>query len=136
MLLAGREHPVNPGEELLGAMVGVENDRDAVGLRSRVDIVGSSDASEDRTELAFLADPLADEELGATVGELDHDGGVHLTRGGQRRVDGTGADAVDSREGKGICLGMVEKLLHLFAEEDACTKLFAHGCVGVGCVEC
>ena len=126
LLLAGREHPVHPREQFLGAVVGVENDRHAVGLRGGVHIVGPGDASDDGAGLTLLRDPLSDEEVGSTVGKLNHHRRVHLAGGGQSRVDGTGADAVDRRKRELARLGVIEKFLHLFAEEDACTKLFAH----------
>jgi hypothetical protein len=64
--------------------------------------------------------------VGSTIGKLNHHRRVHLAGGGQSRVDGTGADAVDRRKREFVRLGVIKKFLHLFAEEDACTKLFAH----------
>jgi hypothetical protein len=52
------EHTVEPGQELLGAVVGVEDDGDAVGRGNAADVVGSSDGTGDGGLLAVIADTL------------------------------------------------------------------------------
>lgn len=45
------EHAVQPGQQLLGAVVGVHNDWDAVGGGDATDVVGASDGASDGTFL-------------------------------------------------------------------------------------
>jgi hypothetical protein len=52
------EEAVEPGEELLGAVVGVEDDRDAVGGGNAADEVSSGDTTGNGSGLAVVADTL------------------------------------------------------------------------------
>mmetsp|Transcript_6736 Transcript_6736/g.16336 ORF Transcript_6736/g.16336 Transcript_6736/m.16336 type:complete len:410 (+) Transcript_6736:222-1451(+) len=120
VLLVGGEHAVEPGEELLGTVVGVEDDGHTVGLGHVADIVGAGDGAEDAGLETLLAvgERLASHELGATVGELDHDGGLVLGGSLQNLVHGGGGDAVDSGDGIAVLLGSGEELLERLAGDD------------------
>lgn len=52
------EHAVQPGEELLGAVVSVEDDGDAIGGSDGADVVGTSDGTGDGSLLAVIGDTL------------------------------------------------------------------------------
>lgn len=89
------EETVEPGEELLGAVVGVEDDGDTVGGGDAADVVGSGDTTGDGRVLAVVADTLTGEESSTTVGDLEDDGGLVVTgslEGGDD--DGRGGDVL------------------------------------------
>ena len=52
------EETIEPGEELLGAVVGVEDDGDTVGGSNAADVVGSGDTTGNGSLLAVVADTL------------------------------------------------------------------------------
>jgi len=52
------EHTVEPGKELLGAVVGVEDDGDTVGGGNATDVVGSGNRAGNGGLLAVIADTL------------------------------------------------------------------------------
>lgn len=56
--LVGIEHAIEPREELLGAVVGVKDDGDAVGGSERADIVGSGDRASNGSGLVGVAHTL------------------------------------------------------------------------------
>jgi hypothetical protein len=57
--LVGIEHTIEPREELLGAVVGVEDDGDAVCGSKGADVVGSSDRAGNRSSLVTVANTLS-----------------------------------------------------------------------------
>lgn len=57
-LLIGIEHAIQPGEELLGAMVGVEDNGDVVGRSHRADVVGSGNGTGNGSILVGVGDTL------------------------------------------------------------------------------
>jgi len=112
LLFAGGEQAVDPREQLLRAVVGIEDDGHAVGLGRGVHVMRAGDAAEDGTVLVFLRDVFADEELGPAIRELDHGRRVDLAGGGERGVDGAGADAIDRRQGEFVGLGVIEQFFN------------------------
>lgn len=81
------EETVEPGEKLLGAVVGVEDDGDTVGGGDAADVVGSGDTTGDGGVLAVVADTLTGEVGSTTVGDLEDDGGLVVTGGLEGRDD-------------------------------------------------
>ena len=73
-LLVGVEHAVQPWEQLLGAVVGVQHDGDAVRWSDGADVVGGCDGSGDGGFLVLVVDAFAGEVGGAALGELQDDG--------------------------------------------------------------
>lgn len=84
------EHAVEPGQKLLGAVVGVEDDRDAVDRGNAADVVSGGDRAGNGGGLAVIAHTLAvsaldslpllrmvtylaGEERGTTLGDLQGD---------------------------------------------------------------
>ena len=92
--LVGVEHAVEPGEELLGAVVRVENDGDAVRRRDGADVVGRSDGAGDGRLLVAVLDALAGEEGGTALRDLDDDGRLGVTGALERGDDGRRRGAV------------------------------------------
>jgi hypothetical protein len=90
--LVGVEETIEPGEELLGAVVGVENDGDAVAGGNAADVVSSGDTTGNGSGLAIVANALreldrtrfpevfktylAGEESSTTLGNLEDNGAV------------------------------------------------------------
>lgn len=64
-----------------------------------------------------VGEGLASVELGATVGELDHDGGVELLGRLEDGVDARRRDAVDGGDRVALLLGGREQVLHGLAGE-------------------
>ena len=58
VLLVLIEHAVQPGEELLSAVVGVQDHRDAVRRGNAADVIGSGDGTDDGGELVGVGDAL------------------------------------------------------------------------------
>lgn len=56
--LVRAHHAIQPGEKLLGAVVGMENDRDVVGSSNGTNVVGTSDGTSDRGFLVGVGDAL------------------------------------------------------------------------------
>jgi hypothetical protein len=52
------EETIEPGEELLGTVVGVEDNGDAVGGSNAADVVSSGDTTGNGSSLAVVADAL------------------------------------------------------------------------------
>ena len=68
-------------------MVGVEDDRDAVGEGGTVDVFGGGDPAFDGTFLVFFCDGATDEEVCSAVGELDDDWGGNFSGSGECGID-------------------------------------------------
>ena len=81
VLLIGVQHPVEPGQELLGAVVAVQDDGHAVVLGHEADVVGARHRPEDGGPLTVVGDALAGVERGAAVRELDDDRRVDVASG-------------------------------------------------------
>ena len=89
------QHPVEPGEQLLGTVVRVEDDGDVVVLGHEAHVLGPGNGAQDGGLLLGVLDALAGQEGGPAVGELDDDGGVDGPGRLQHRVDGGGGGAVE-----------------------------------------
>jgi hypothetical protein len=78
LLLARGEQAVDPRQQLLRAMIGVQNNGHAVSLRRRVHVV-CAPAMPPRIGPSWLSPftRLADEELRAAIGKLDHRRRIH-----------------------------------------------------------
>lgn len=89
------EHAIEPRQELLGTVVGVEDDGDTVDGGNAADVVGSGDGASNGGGLAVVADSLTSEESGTTLGDLQDDGAI-LVAGGLQRGDrgGRGGDVL------------------------------------------
>jgi hypothetical protein len=87
--LVGLEHAVEPGEELLGAVVGVEDNGDVVGGGDGADEVSSRDRASNRASLVLaVGEALAAEEVGTTLRDLEDDGRVVVAGGLEGGVGG------------------------------------------------
>ncbi len=70
--------PNLPWKQLLGAVVRVKDDWDAVVLGHEPDVLRAGDGAEDGGLLVLVADALAGQEGGAAVRELNDDGRLDL----------------------------------------------------------
>lgn len=87
-------HAVEPGEELLGAVVGVKNDGNAVGGSNGTDVVSSGDGTGNGGGLALIANTLTGEVSSTTLGDLQADGGLLVASGLEGSDDGGGGGDV------------------------------------------
>ena len=71
VLLIRVEETIEPGKKLLGAVVGVEDDGNAVGGSNAADVVGSGDTTGNGGLLAVIADTLRD--ISGLLGAVDPD---------------------------------------------------------------
>ena len=76
--LIGVEHAVEPWEELLGAVVGVEDDWNAVGWSDGADVVRGGDGTLYRGGLVLVVDALAGEVGSTTLGGLEDDWSLRI----------------------------------------------------------
>lgn len=92
------EHAIEPRQELLGAVVGVEDDGDAVDGGNAADVVGSGDGAGNGGGLAVVAHALTGVEGGTTLRDLQNDGAL-LVAGGLEGRDrgGGGGDVLESQ---------------------------------------
>lgn len=75
-LLVGIEHAVQPGKELLGAVVGVEHDWNAIGGCDGLDVVSCGDGASNGGRLILVVDALATEVRRTALGKLEDDWGA------------------------------------------------------------
>ena len=113
--LALVQKSVDPGEEFLGGMVGVDDHGHAVHLGHAVDVHGAGDAALDGGLLTVVAQRLAGAEDAAAVRELDHHRGVHRLGGLHHGVDRVGADHVHGRKSELVSFCNAEDLLQILA---------------------
>ena len=110
VLLGGGKEAVDPGKPGLLAMVGVEDDGDAVEGGDLTDVLGGGDGTGDGGKVVGVVEGLTGDELSATLGEGDHDGTAVLGGGLHAGVDGVGSNDVDSGDGVALLLGGIEKV--------------------------
>jgi hypothetical protein len=134
------EHAIEPGQELLGAVVSVKDDGDAVGGGNAADVVGSGDSAGNGGGLALVADTLvgvslralgvtagvgvgagagcygctylAGEEGGTTLRSLQDDGALLVASGLKGSDDGGGGGDVLVIELVGLQLETLEYGVH------------------------
>ena len=109
-LLGGGKEAVDPGKPCLLAMVGVEDDGDAVEGSDLMNVLGGGDGTGDGGAVVGVVEGLTGDELSTTLGEGDHDGTAVLHGGLHAGVDGVSADDVDSGDGVALLLGGIEKV--------------------------
>lgn len=92
--LIGIEHAVQPGQELLGAVVGVEDDGNAVGRGNGADVVSRGNSTVDGGELILVVDALAGEVGSTTLRGLQDDGRLGVAGSLESTNDSRGAGDV------------------------------------------
>jgi hypothetical protein len=102
------EHAIEPGQELLGAVVGVKDDGDAVDGSNTADVVGSGNGAGNGGSLAIVAHTLTGEESGTTLRNLQDDGAVLVASSLEGSDDGGGG---------GNVLYQVSLRVHTFTRE-------------------
>jgi hypothetical protein len=76
VLLVLVEHTIEPGQKLLGAMVSVEDNGNAISRGNGSNVVGSGDRTSNRSLLVLVVDALAGKEGRAALRALEDDGRV------------------------------------------------------------
>lgn len=116
--LVGVHHAIVPGEELLGAVVGVEDNGDVVGGGDGTDVVGGGNGTGDGGLLVLVGHTLTGEVGSTAVGELEDDGRLGVTGGLERGDDGGRAGHVDGGDGELLLLGVLEESADIVADDD------------------
>ncbi|ENY73677.1 recombinational DNA repair protein [Aeromonas diversa CDC 2478-85] len=119
VLLTGVQQTVDPRQQLLGGVVGVQDDRHTVGFGHGVNVLGTGDGTQDGGLLTFQLQALTGGEHGAAVGELNDDRGFYLGGRFQYGVDGVGTNAVNGRQSEAVFLGDSEYLLNVITGDNA-----------------
>lgn len=65
--LVGVEHAIEPLEQLMGAMVGMEYNRNTISLRYSANVLGASNRPSNRSFLISIGQTFAGEESGASL---------------------------------------------------------------------
>jgi hypothetical protein len=112
------EHAVQPWQKLLGAVVGVKNDWDAVCGRNGADVVGTSDSTLDRSALVLVVDALSGEVCGTTLAHLEDDGRLAIPCGLERGNDRRGGGYVDGGDGVALRLSVLEEVVDIVTVDD------------------
>lgn len=116
--LIGIEQTVQPGEQLLGAVVGVKNDGDTVAGGNAADVVGSGNTTGNGGVLAVVAHTLTGEVGSTTVGQLQDDGAFLVASSLESRDNHRRGGDVDGRDGKVLLLGVFKKTQDVIASDD------------------
>ena len=119
VLLARIQQAVDPRQQLLGGVVGVQDHGYTVGFGNGVNVLGAGDGTQDGGLLAFQLQALAGGEHGTAVGELNDDRSLHLGSRFQHGVDGVGTDAVDCRQCEAVLFGDGEDFLNVITSDHA-----------------
>jgi hypothetical protein len=117
--LIGIEETVQPREELLGAVVGVEDDGDTVGGGHATDVVGSGDTTSDGGSLVAVGNTLTGEESSTTLGELQDNGALLVTGSLEGGNNGGRRSDVDGGDSELLLLGVLEETQDIIADDDA-----------------
>ena len=111
VLLISFKTTIQPRKELLGAVVSVENDGNTVSFSNSMDILGTSDRTENGVALGLIGlDALTTDEGSTTVRELDDDGAVDSSSSFETSINGIGVGTVDGGDSKTFLLSILEEL--------------------------
>ena len=127
MCLARVEQPIDPREQFARAVVSVQDDRYAVCFGHRVHVVSAGNGSEHRIFLIVQLQALASIECGTSIGKLDDDWRIQITRCLQHSVDGIRSNDIDSRKRIAFGLCVFEDFAHLFTPQYSWSKFLTHG---------
>ena len=117
-LLVGLQHAVEPRQQLLGTVVGVQNDWDAVGWRNGSDVVGSSNGASDGGVLVGVGDTLTGKVGSTTLRGLQDDRSLVVSGGFQSSNNGGRRSHVDGRNGKTLLSGVGEEFSDVVTVDD------------------
>lgn len=118
VFLVGVEHAVEPWQELLGAVVGVEDDGDAVGGRDGADVVGRGDGAGNGGGLVAVGDALAGKVGSTALRGLQDDGGLGVAGGLEGGDDSRAGGDVDGGDGVLVVAGVLEQGKDVIADDD------------------
>ena len=123
VLLVRLQAAVQPGQQLLGAVIRVQHHGHAVGSGHRVHVLGAHDGAHDGVALLSVRlQTLSGHEGGASVGELDDDGALHGGGSLQAGVHRIRVRAVHGGDGESVLLGITEQLHGLVTGQHAGMK--------------
>mmetsp|Transcript_26817 Transcript_26817/g.49284 ORF Transcript_26817/g.49284 Transcript_26817/m.49284 type:complete len:265 (-) Transcript_26817:277-1071(-) len=111
--------PIQPRKQVLGAVVGVQDDRNTVLLSKGADMVCARDGARDASMEVAVVQPLASIELGSSGGELDDNWRVHLPGGLHASIDTGGRHAVHGRNGVLVLLSVHQQVHASLASDNS-----------------
>ena len=112
---AGIDQPVEPGKKLSGAVVSVQDYRNAIGLSHGMNVHCAGNTTEYCCLLVVIGQAFSGSKDSAAIGKLNDHRRVGLPGGFEYGIDSIGADYVDGRQGKIIFIGVLEKVRHLIS---------------------
>lgn len=118
VLLVGVEHAIEPRKQLLGAVVGVQDNGDAVGGGNRADVVGGSDGTGNGGGLVGVGDALAGEEGSTTLRGLQDNGRLGIAGSLESGNNGRARRHVDGGDGKLVLASVLEESKDVIADDD------------------
>lgn len=129
VLFISRKHTIEPRKQLLGTVVRVQNDGNAVAGSNRANVVRSGGGTSDRSLLLVVGKTLTSEVGSATLRQLQDDRRLRVTSGFKSGV-GHGRSLkvsccaertyshVESRDGKVVLTSVVEHLVDILARNN------------------
>ena len=116
--LIGIEQTIQPREQLLGAVVGVQDDGNAIARGNAADVVGSGNTTGNGSVLTVVAHPLSGKVGSTTVGQLQDDGALLVTSRLESRDDHRRRSDVDGGNGKVLLLSVFKETQDVIAGDD------------------
>ena len=117
--LARIEQAVDPRQQVTRAVIGVQDDRHAIGFGQRSHVERARDAAFDRSKVCLVVDELAGVELTAAVRVLDDHGRAGTFGRFHHGIGRVAADDVDCGQRALRFLAIREQLLECLACNDA-----------------
>ncbi|CCK08376.1 FIG00150549: hypothetical protein [Cronobacter sakazakii 696] len=113
------QQAVDPRQQFLRAVVGVQDNRHAVMFSHLVNVMRARDSAQNRCLLAFAFEAFACDKRGTAVRELNDNRRFNFRSGFQNGVDGIGTHAVNCRQRKVVLFSYLEYFLYVVASDDA-----------------
>ena len=120
VLFASIQQAVDPRQQFLRTVVGVQDYWHAVLFSHQMHMVCTSDCAENRSALRFVGfETFTGDEGSTTVRELNDDRRFNFSRSFQYRVDGIRADAVNGWQSEFVFFRYFEDFLNVITSDNA-----------------
>lgn len=118
ILLISVKHAVQPGQQLLGAVVGVQDNGDAVCRGNGTDVVSGGNGALDGGGLVLVVNALTGEVGGTTLRGLQDDGRLGVAGGLERGNNSGRRGHVDGRDGVLVLASVLEEGQNIITDDD------------------
>ena len=119
MLFTGGQQTVDPGQEFLGAVIGMQDDRNAVQFGNVVYVQGTRNRSGNGTLLLIVGQAFTSVENTTAVRKLNNNRRIDCFCRFQNSIDRVGTDDVDRRQRVIVFVGVTEQVGNAFTGYDA-----------------